>query len=406
MHIVLVSSGQPSANPRLVKEAVAYSEAGHAVTVLYCPLSPWADAYDNDLFKQHPSIKWIRAGYHATEQKALYLFARMRQKFYSVLFKAGLNHAFIAVRSMALFTQELGTQAGRIKGDVYVGHNLSALPVVVAAARKHAVKAVFDFEDFHRGEDAEGSLHWQKTTIVEDQYVPRLRYATTASPLITEAYAQLYPSTQFTTINNCFPIHYLQPAVKRDQDAVLKLFWFSQFVGKKRGLETVIEAIGVTGAGNIQLTLLGNCTEELKSYFISIAKANGLKDDQLQFLPAVAEQDISAIAATHDLGLACEVPHIINREICLTNKIFLYLLAGNAILFSNTKAQQHFYTNYPDTGSVYQYDNAIELAALLQQYLHEPELLTSQRLSSLTLGKTLFNWETEQKQLLQLISTI
>lgn len=406
MKIVLVSSGQPSANPRLVKEAIAYAEAGHAVTVVYCPLSPWADAYDKELFQQYPAVKWISAGYHATKQKAGYLFARIRQKIYAALFKAGLRHAFVAVRSMALFTQELNAVAGAVKGDVYIGHNLSALPVAVAAAHKHGAKAVFDFEDFHRGEDKEGSLHWQKTTIVENQYVPRLRYATTASPLITANYVQLYPTVQFTTINNCFPIRYLQLQVVPAENTVLKLFWFSQFIGKKRGLETVVEAIGLTGVHNIQLTLLGNCTDDMRSYFHALAKANGLQEQQLQFVPAVAEQQISAIAASHHLGLACEVPHILNREICLTNKIFMYLLAGNAILFSNTKAQQHFYKNYPDTGFIYEHNNAKQLAALLQQYLREPELLNRQRLSSGTLGKTFFNWETEQQQLLQLISAI
>jgi glycosyltransferase involved in cell wall biosynthesis len=406
MKIVLVSSGQPSANPRLVKEAIAYAEAGHAVTVVYCPLSPWADAYDKELFQQYPAVKWISAGYHATEQKAGYLFARVRQKIYAASFKVGLRHAFFAVRSMALFTQELNAVAATVKGDVYIGHNLSALPVAVAAARKHGAKAVFDFEDFHRGEDKEGSLHWGKTTIVENQYVPRLRYATTASPLITATYTQLYPAVQFTTINNCFPIRYLQSKLVPADNTVLKLFWFSQFIGKKRGLETVVEAIGLTGMHNIQLTLLGNCAEEIRAYFHSIAKANGLKSHQVQFVPVLEEKHISTLAAEHHIGLACEIPHVINRDICLTNKIFLYLVAGNAIIFSKTKAQLHFYNNHPEIGSIFGHNNPKELSALLLQYIQEPEILNKQRLCALTLGKMFFNWENEKKQLLQLISVI
>lgn len=406
MHIVLVSSGQPSANPRLVKEAVTYSDAGHKVTVVYCPLSPWADIHDKDLFGKHPSISWVSAGFHPVHQKLLYLFARVRQKFYNVLYRAGLKNAFVAVRSMALFTQELHAKAKRLKGDLFIGHNLSALPVVVAVAEKNSAPAVFDFEDFHRGEDQEGSLHWKKTTIVEDAFTSRLHYAITASPLITETYSQLYPTVKFTTINNCFPLRFLQPEKKTGNNTELRLFWFSQFVGKKRGLETVIEGIGLTGNNKILLTLLGNCSEEVKEYFISYAKEKGLLTEQLQFLPAVAEQSISFIAATHDIGLACEVPHILNRDICLTNKIFLYLLAGNAVLFSNTKAQSLFYNSYPGIGSIYQHDDAAGLAVLLQQYVQNRDLLNRQQASALALGKELFNWEKEQQQLLQLVSAI
>ena len=90
-HICIVSSGQPSANPRLLKEAIAYREAGHDVTVVYCPLSAWADVYDRDIFNKYPSIKWICAGYHSKEQKALYFLGRIRQKIYAAFFKAGLK---------------------------------------------------------------------------------------------------------------------------------------------------------------------------------------------------------------------------------------------------------------------------------------------------------------------------
>jgi hypothetical protein len=43
---------------------------------------------------------------------------------------------------MALFTQELVSAAKRIKGDIYVGHNLAALPAVIAASRVHHVTAM------------------------------------------------------------------------------------------------------------------------------------------------------------------------------------------------------------------------------------------------------------------------
>jgi glycosyltransferase involved in cell wall biosynthesis len=406
MHILLISSGQPSANPRLIKEALTYADAGYRVSVVYCPLSQWADVHDLELFNRYPSIKWICAGYHPVRNRFFYLFCRLRQKLYDFLFKVGFQHSFVAVRSMGLFTQELQSTAERIKSDICIGHNLNALPAVIAAAEKSGVPAVFDFEDFHRGEDTQNSLHWRKVKIVEDHYVPKLLYATSASSLIQYAYSELYPSLKIKTINNCFPLRYAQKEIKQVKSGVLKLFWFSQFVGKKRGLETVIEAIGLTGNRGVSLTLLGNCSENMRKYFEEVAHSNGLNKSQLQILPPVAESDISQIAKEHNLGLACEVPHVLNRELCLTNKIFFYLLTGNAILFTDTKAQLSFFTDYPEIGSIYHHNDAKQLAFILSQYLQDPGKLEKQQASALMLGKQRFNWEIEQEQLLQLISSI
>ena len=47
--ICLMTPGQPSINPRLVKEADALAEAGHQVHVLCSHMVPWADAFDKRL---------------------------------------------------------------------------------------------------------------------------------------------------------------------------------------------------------------------------------------------------------------------------------------------------------------------------------------------------------------------
>ncbi|MEJ7610055.1 MAG: hypothetical protein WKF88_02635 [Ferruginibacter sp.] len=141
--IVIISSGQPSANPRAVKEALALHKEGYAVKFIYCPLSPWADRFDEKLFSVHPGITWIRVGYHPLKQKWSYRFARLRKK---ILALAGRS-----ARNYALFSQELKNEACKHKADLYIGHNLGAIEATVTAAGKFNGKAGFDAEDFHRG---------------------------------------------------------------------------------------------------------------------------------------------------------------------------------------------------------------------------------------------------------------
>ena len=403
--IVLISSGQPSANPRLVKEAVALSGEGYEVKVIYCALSPWADAFDRELFAQHSAITWIKAGYHPVKEKRWYQLARFRRKLFHLLFRVAGNVADAAVRSFAFYSQELSRMALQHKADLYIGHNIGALPSVVHAALAHGSKAVFDFEDFHRGEDQIGSQHWKKVKAIEDKYVPLLAGATAAAPLITAEYRKLYPALTIETINNCFPLQYGTPQLQAIAPVPLKLFWFSQFIGPKRGLETVIAAMGKTGNGSIELSLLGNGNTERTQYFLAEAAKHGLGEHQIRFIDAVPEKEIAGIAAAHHIGLAVEVPHIYNREICLTNKLFMYLLAGNAILFSNTKAQAAFLDTYPDIGELYAQGDVDELTAILNRYAKEPSLLLQQRERSFETGRTLLNWEQEAKVYLQYIET-
>ena len=399
--ICIVSSGQPSANPRLVKEALALFAAGHKVKVIYCPLSIWADPFDKQLFQSYPGIEWVKVGVHPLEDRWKYRYTRFRQKLFQFLFKLAGDKFNAAVRSMALFSQELSGATKKQQADLYIGHNLGALPAVVKAARHHGAIAAFDFEDFHRGEDLENSPNWKRAKQVEDSYVPSLTFATAASPLIAREYQSLYPAISITTINNCFPLSYAVNEPGALPLAPLKLFWFSQTIGAKRGIETVIEAMGMIGDSKIELSLLGNCPVETKDYFLGIMKKNGVDSAQVKFLPVVEEKEIARIASMHHIGLACEVPHILNRELCLTNKVFMYLLAGNAIVFSKTRAQAAFLEETPGIGLAYQPDDASQLSKLLGTYLDDPALLQQHRIAALKLGIQSLNWDIEKQSLLR-----
>ena len=402
--IVLVSSGQPSANPRLVKEAIALNSWGYTVTVIYCPLSPWADAYDKALFLSNNNIKWIKVGYHYNNYKWMYRYARFRKKYWSYVYKIKGNKWDAAIRSEVLFSQELNKEVKKHYADLYIGHNLGALPSIVKAAKKNATKAVFDFEDFHRGEVKEHSEVWLKTLETENKYVPFLDSATAASPLINLNYKNLYPSISITTINNCFPLQYAQTETKDLPPEPLKMFWFSQTIGKNRGLEIVIKAMGKVK--NIELTLLGNCSPTIKDYFVSCAQLHNINTQKIHFLSAVPVSEIPTISSKYHIGLSTEIPTTVNRDICLTNKIFMYMLAGNAIIFSNTKAHSLLLKQHTDIGKVFKWDDADELADVLNSYINNTDLLTTHRRNSLHLSKTVLNWDTEKNIFLDYINDI
>ena len=397
--VLIVTSAQPSANPRMKKEAIALNESGYAVTVLFSPLSFWADAIDDELFAEQNNITWIKAGFHATKQPFYYQLALFRQRFYKLVYLLFGNIHGAALKSMVLFSQELKNKALSSKADLYIGHNLGALPSIVSASKKFKAPCLFDFEDFHRGEG--DAIHYDKVAAIEEDYVKDLTGAITSSPLIEKAYNQLYPTLQSQTVLNCFSLS-TKNDNKKAPPIPLKLFWFSQTIGLNRGLEEVIKALGLLSECSIQLTLLGNVSEDIKQYFIELCIDYAYNPSNIIFSPIVSEDELIAIASNHHIGLATEISSISNRDICLTNKLFTYLIAGNAILYSNTKAQSDF-LNDLEVGLLFEQNNIDSIANCLLVYYSHPEILRKHADNASRLANSTYNWKIESHKLLNFI---
>ncbi len=398
--IVIVTSGQPSANPRVVKEAMALSSAGYNVTVVYAPLSPWADVFDEKLFQSTPSVKWVCAAPHPSTSKYFYLYARFRKKIFSICYKYVPFLRQDGINGFVLYAQELKRVAIKIPADLYIGHNLGALKAITSAAKKWKGQCGFDAEDFHRGEEPNGHSQNKMASIIEDYYFPKLDYLTTASPLISAAYKNLFPSLRLKTINNVFSVKYLQTPSK-PQSNELRLFWFSQTLGTNRGLEQIIEALNLLPQHDISLHLLGNCTLEFRTALEKLAH----KLSMIHFLEPVHPEQVFAIAAKFDVGIASEVPYCDSRNFCLTNKIFTYLLSSLCILASDTLSQVAFLAEHPSVGITFENQNAYEIASQLKILYSDRELLLSYKMAAHQLAKSRLNWEEESRELVQLVET-
>ena len=403
-HIVIVTSAQPAANPRMIKEATALQEVGYHVTVVWSTIAPWADEFDQLIFNRSPAIDWIQAGYHHKHQKIQYFFARARQKYWQIINRLFGNVFDASIKSQVLFSQELIKKATGIKADLYIGHNLGALPAIVKAAKLHNAKSIFDFEDFHRGEHRPGSLQNKAVIDVEDKYIPHVHGITASSSMIAQAYEKIYTDKKIITINNVFPLSFAVKEVIDIPVKPLKLFWFSQYIGKKRGLEMILQAMSKFKKNEISLTLLGTVSNEMRDYFQNYLSVLQLSTEQLIFLDPVVESTIPEIASHYHIGNCSEVAHIENRDLCLTNKLFMYLLSGNALLLSNTKAQQSFLNEYPDIGMSFEQESAESISKAFQFYIDYPDVLNQHRFNAVQLAKTKLNWDTESVKWLSFIN--
>lgn len=401
--IVLLTTGQPSTNPRLVKEADTLHEAGYDVFVLYCHVINWAIEKDKDLLSK---VKWkyYLIGGAPNQSRLIYLFTKIRYRFCKILNRFG-NKFKIAERVQARAYDELLIKAKSLKADLYIGHNLGTLSVAVKSAKANASKAGFDFEDYHRGEESNSlTSDLERIVYLEEKYVNKLNFINTSSPLIAEKIALNFPSQKdkIFTILNCFPfLQNLEFKKKSQNDNSLKLFWFSQTIGFNRGLEDVIRAIEKLADPEIYLYLAGRWDEEFKKY---VDKNTKKIQNQICYLGILSPEELPQISANYDVGLTLELGGSENNMKCLSNKVFTYFISGNAIIASDTDMQKEFFQENK-TGTLFIRRDLDSLKEAVLKYKNY-QTLTEERERNYRLATDKFNWEVESNKFLAVINSI
>ncbi|MEP7108241.1 MAG: glycosyltransferase [Ferruginibacter sp.] len=400
--IVIVTTGQPAANPRVMKEYVTLAEKGYKVKVLYTYSADWSYKIDQEKFMSGklPKSDFILVGGNPYNEKAAYFFSRLFFQLSSKL--AGLIPLFLLKEiTIVRSSMYLRAYTKKYKADVYIAHYLGSLPAAIRAASKYKAAVIFDAEDFHRGEESDNLSQVQKVIAMEDRLLPKVNLITTASPLISSSYQQLYPAKKVITINNVFSKKYLQPAIN-GKEQKLRLFWFSQSIGPHRGLEVLVDSVNCMD-DTISLTLLGVVRD--KAYVEQLLKRTHYPG-KIHLIGPVSPEQIFNIAADFDIGLAAEIPISQNRDICLTNKIFTYLLAGNCIIASDTAAQKQFMNEHPAVGSLYKHSDAADLCRVIKHFNDNRELLMNCKKKSLELAEQTLNWEMESKKWMDSVESL
>ncbi len=396
--VLFITSGQPSLNPRLVKEADCLADAGYKITVLYMYWNAWGANFDKQLIASK-TWKAICVGGNPQHTNIQYFLSRLIYKLAQTVAHKTKSR-FMAEYATARASYYLIREAKKHVADLYIGHNLGALPAVIAAAKVNGKPCGFDAEDFHRYETSNDNNNSDVIlkTQIENKYIPQLNYFTTSSPQIAEAYSKVFVDLKPIVLLNVFPKSTVTNTTS-GKDQPLKLFWFSQTIGPNRGLDDIIGALQILNSIDFELHLLGDQSTSSKD-FIDRLKNSGVN---IKFHDPIPPDGVIAFAGQFDIGLALENKVPVNRDICLTNKIITYMQAGLAIIASDTTAQKDFITKNPTIGQTYPSGDAKAMAAILSSYYKDRLLLTAAKNEALRLGHERYNWEVESLKFLQIV---
>jgi hypothetical protein len=396
-----VGPGNVAANPRLVKEADALQAGGFCVRVVAGDYMAPMRTLDRAVFARAGwSARTVAPGTYAG-----WIGRGLRRRACRWLIDRGVRSVDVAVLAENDLVGRLTRAAAAEPADLYIGHYLPGLVAAARAASRCGAALGFDAEDSHVDELPEVPALAARRSArehVERTFLPHCRHLTAASPDIASALARRY-GVAVRSILNVFPRSEAPPepltTAFQKGHGPPSLYWFSQTIGTGRGLEPVVDALGMMRTP-ARLHLRGVPASGYAEDLTARAARAGAAD-RLVFHPPEDPARMAVLAAPHDVGLAleqCQPPH---RAICLTNKLFTYLLAGVPILYSPTPAQERL---APELGvAAFRADgpDSAGLAAALDGYFADTEWQSAARRVAWRLGQERFNWDVEQHAFLE-----
>lgn len=382
--ILILTSGSPATNPRMVKEANELVKRGFHVHVLYGFIVDWADDLDFAIIK---AAGWTaeRVGGHPVHDQLPWILTRIVQRVAQIFRHRGFFSFCLSRLSLPLYLR-----GRKITPRAIIAHNLGALPAARRIARKSSVPLFFDAEDLH-SEESMSKASNELARNAEAKFFPHCTAISAASPLIGEAYAQRFPELSIFTVNNCFSIKDQVPLTPILENR-LRFAWFSQTIGKDRGLiEFLTAASQIQHPIPLHLTLVGACSSSFHAQLQQIIQF--CSHIELVVKPPMSEKEIMKLLKETHVGLALENSQPLNRDLCLTNKVFSYLLNGCQILYSETSGQVKFLADHSMTGRLVNLHDSTSIQDGINWFLQNFDELNQLRLKNWQLANEKLNFE-------------
>jgi glycosyltransferase involved in cell wall biosynthesis len=302
--------------------------------------------------------------------------------------------AFSCCTSLA----ELRSLALLESADWFIAHTQPALPAAAAAAKRWNAKLGFDCEDL-LAETGEKSC--DAIRIIEREYLSACDYISATSQCMAEHVAETYKLAKPMVLYNVFPLSLaegmLAPSL-RTACPRLRLHWISQTIGPDRGLHDVFSAC--SGLDNqIEIHLRGRASEVDKKTLLGEAERYGVASS-LHFHPRIDHDELIRTMGEYDVGLALERPEHRNYSLTITNKVFSYMLAGLAILATDTPGQREIVSQVPEVGVLYRAGDTTGLQKILKMWIEDRETMRHAQQAGWAAARSRFCWDIEQEKLL------
>lgn len=392
--ITVVCAGHLSTCPRMVKAADALAGEGHDVRVVSSILtSAWGET-DRRL---HAHRVWRWAPVDATRAAAplrwLLSGGRMRAATRIADALQGRVPRAVAMRAYSRMHSELERAILAEPTDLVYAGTSGAIGAALDAAGRAGVPCGVDFEDFHCGEaDAAAPGGALVNTFGEAMMADatmRAAFLTAGSAAIAAACGERFGRTPLP-IDNVFPLPTSAPAFAR-APGPLRIYWFSQTIGRGRGIEDVVHA-AARASVPCELHLRGAATP---GYIESLRRCAAATSGgpSIAVHEPVDPDDMVASCGGFDVGVSAEQGQVPNRMINLPNKALTYPLAGLALILTKTLGQRALGESLGGEAIEYEPGDVAALAEGLRRWARDTASLRRSREASWEAARLRWHWE-------------
>ena len=397
--VTIVTSGHLSSCPRMLKSADALSADGFDVHVIATRHEPWATDTDLDVASRRSwtadTITYRRGAGGSTYwwTGARYRAARAAA---SAIGPARAPLPLVS-RAFGRVHTELVRAIVADPGDLIYGGTTGALAAVAEAAAQCGTPYALDLEDFHSGETtgADAPLVDALAERVEHAVLPGAVFVTAASEAIAGAYRDR-DGLASTVVHNTFALPSRAPDPARLDPDRLRIYWFSQTIGPGRGLEDAVLALGRAGVA-ASLALRGRAQAGYFEAISSMAAAHAPRVELLHLPPAPPDSMVE-LSGGYDIGLSLEQMTPTNRQLCLTNKAFTYILAGAAVVITDTPGQHALAADLGRGAAIVPPGDLDALAGVFARWAGDPAALACAKQTAWQAAARRWHWEHEAER--------
>jgi glycosyltransferase involved in cell wall biosynthesis len=400
--VLILIGGHLCTAPRPQKEAEALAAAGHEVMIRGVWFDPELAERDRLLLKNSKARFKPFVDSRKSFNRVTHLRVRLRTRVARELFS---KFGFFTPDLLGYGLSQMLAVARRAKADLTIVHSEGGL-WVGRRLLEEGYKVGVDFEDWFSEDllpESRVTRPINELKKLEERLARECVYSLTTSQSLSKALADAYQAPKPAVVYNVFPFAERERIDRRCRDRreanLPSLHWFSQTIGRGRGLEILFKALPHLQM-EVEVHLRGECDEDCRRWIESMISVDRAKY-RIFIHATVPNDELLSRIAEHDIGLALEYTDVPSRNLSVTNKLFQYLQAGLAVIATDTAGQREVMQKCPAAGQLIPADNPMALASALNELISRSGALAAAKAASIAAAENEFCWEKQSSILLE-----
>ena len=294
--------------------------------------------------------------------------------------------------------------------DVYHGHDLTALPAAIDAARRHPGSLViYDSHELFLDAGIEARQPWFARRLLrrfERRLIRKVDAVITVNDSISQRLQDRYGAPAATIVRNApprQPIQATRPDLLRPSAGIpggAPVVLYHGGFQRDRGLEILAEAMTEPALGDAHLVMLGFGPLEASLQALAAEPRFG---GRIHVLPAVPPEELLERVASAEVSAMPNQPRTENERLSTPNKLFESIAVGTPVVSSDFPERRAIVIDDPDgpLGAVCDPTRPELVGAALAEVISlPPDAMADLRARCQRAAHQRYNWETESARLL------